>query len=301
MELEYLRIDVFTERAFGGGRLTLFTGPIDLPADLMQSLAQELGCGETGFVVELTASDRGRLRVFTPSAEIPYAGHSVIGATFAMDLLGRRARENRSAPFVWELEAGPCRVMTCGDADDPEYCLVHERAAFLGQYYNRAKVARTLGLPVSELAITGLPCEIISTGLPIHVVPLGSLEAMESITPNRREADAIANDLGFGDLFVFTCETVSPEASVHCRMFAPYFGIPEDPASGSATGALTAYLVKHRLLKFDRALRFVSEQGLEMGRPSRLWVEAEVENGQAVRIRVGGRCVLLGEGRIRLP
>jgi trans-2,3-dihydro-3-hydroxyanthranilate isomerase len=110
----------------------------------------------------------------------------------------------------------------------------------------------------------------------------------------------VARDLGFGDLFVFTCETVAPDAAVHCRMFAPHFGIPEDPASGAATGALTAYLVKHRLLKFDRDLKFISEQGLEMGRPSRLYVEADVREGRAVDIRVGGSCVLVGEGRIRL-
>ena len=83
-------------------------------------------------------------------------------------------------------------------------------------------------------------------------------------------------------------------------MFAPYVGIPEDPASGAATGALAAYLVKHRLVKFGERLEFITEQGLEMGRPSRLAVEADIEEGRAVHIRVGGSCVLVGEGRITL-
>ncbi len=147
----------------------------------------------------------------------------------------------------------------------------------MGQYFHRGKVARTLGLPEDDIAITGLPCEVISTGLPIHIVPLSlRSRAMGKINLRHREADAIAGDLGFGDLFVFTCETVDAESTVHCRMFAPYFGIPEDAASGAATGALVAYLVKHRLVKFGAKVRIISEQGLEMGRPSRIIADAEI-------------------------
>ena len=181
------------------------------------------------------------------------------------------------------------------------YSLIQDAPVFLGQYFHRKKVARTLGIPEDEIAITGLPCEVISTGLPIHIVPLASLEAMGMINLRRRDADAIAADIGFGDLFVFTCETVDADATVHCRMFAPHFGIPEDPASGAATGALAAYLVKHRLVKFDDSVRIVSEQGLEMGRPSRLIVDAKVYEGQANAIRVGGSCVAMGSGRISVP
>ena len=171
----------------------------------------------------------------------------------------------------------------------------------MGQYFHRKKVARTLGISEEEIAITGLPCEVISTGLPIHIVPLGSLEAMEQINLRRRDADAIAGDIGFGDLFAFTCETVKKGSTVHCRMFAPHFGIPEDPASGAATGALAAYLVKHRLVKFTDRVRIVSEQGLEMGRPSRLVAEAKIFGGSAGSIQVGGSCVAMGTGRIVLP
>ncbi|MFO7653126.1 MAG: PhzF family phenazine biosynthesis protein [Candidatus Krumholzibacteriia bacterium] len=305
MELDYLLIDVFTDRPFGGSRLTHFPGPVDLPARLMQDLAQEMGCGETSFVVSRDGSDRGRLRVFTPSVEIPAAGHAVLGATFAchhLDDAGAAERRGEAQErFVWELEGGASCVETLAAVTGRLYNLVLERPVFLGQYYNRARVARALDLPESEIAITGLPCEVISTGLPTHVVPLASLEAVEAAKLRRGEADAIARELGFGDLFVFTTETRDPEAAVHCRMFAPYFGIPEDPASGAATGALAAYIVKHRLLKFRDSVRFVSEQGLEIGRPSRLLVDADVEAGVAVRVRVGGHCVLVGRGTIHLP
>jgi len=302
MRLEYLLIDVFTDQPFGGSRLTLFPDGGDVPATVMQRIAMEMGAGETAFVLPGHRADdrRARLRVFTPSVEIPFAGHSLLGATFGLDVLSRRTPDSAKEAFSWELEAGVFRVFTQSDAGEVIYSLLHDTPVFLGQYYNRSKVARALGIPESEIAITGLPCEIISTGLPIHIVPIGSLDAISALSLRRREADAIAQDLGFGDLFVFTCETVAADAAVHCRMFAPNFGIPEDPASGAATGSLAAYLIKHRLVKFNDRVRFVSEQGLEMGRPSRLFVTADIENGQAARIRVGGHCVLVGAGHFAM-
>lgn len=298
MELDFLLIDAFTERPFGGSRLYLFPDGGQVGASLMQKLAAELGAGETAFIVPPRGPQPAAagLRVFTPTGEIPFGGHSVLGATFALDALGRR--NGGREPFVWELEAGCFTVERRADGAHPEYYLSQEPPVFMGQYFHRSKVARTLGLSEEEIAITGLPCEVISTGLPIHIVPLPSLEAMAAINLRRREADAIARDLGFGDLFVFTCEVEDPGATVHCRMFAPHFGIPEDAASGTATGALVAYLVKHRLVRCDGPVRIVSEQGLEMGRPSRIVAEATVRGGQAADIKVGGRCVLVGRGRL---
>jgi trans-2,3-dihydro-3-hydroxyanthranilate isomerase len=302
LKLDYLIVDVFTDHPFGGSRLTLFPDGDEVPVRLMQKLALEMGCGETAFV--LRDADRNSrsaaLRIFTPTVEIPFAGHSVLGATFALDTLQRLPRPDESTTFAWKLEAGRFTVNVQASSEGAIYSLMNDPPTFLGQYFQRGKVARTLGISEEEIAITGLPCEIVSTGLPIHIVPVSSLDVIRSIHLRQREADAIARDLGFGDLFVFTCETVFPESNVHCRMFAPHFGIPEDPASGSATGSLAAYLIKHRLVKISEKVRIISEQGLEMGRPSRLIVEAEISGGQARRIQVGGRCVLVGHGVIEL-
>ena len=305
MELDYLLVDVFTNRPFGGSRLYLFPDGARVGIDVMQMLAQELGAGETGFIVPPRSGDANRagLRVFTPAAEIPFGGHSVLGATFALDQLGLRETPSNGdfQPFSWELEAGRYQVLTSNEDGERIYSLVQDPPVFMGQYFHRSKVARTLGLAEDEIAITGLPCEIISTGLPTHIVPLASLEAMRSIRLRRSEADTIARDLGFGDLFVFTCETESDDASIHCRMFAPHFGIPEDPASGAATGALLAYLIKHRLVKINQQVRIIAEQGLEMGRPSRLIARAEISGDRTRSIQVGGSCVLVGSGRINIP
>lgn len=303
MDLDFLLIDVFTDRPFGGSRLNFFPEGKNVPENLMQQVAMELGAGETAFLVPGKTPGPGRaaLRVFTPAAEIPFGGHSVLGATFALDHLGLREELDAPGPFRWELEAGHFDVITTEVDGKRLFSLIHDAPVFLGQYFHRGKVARTLGVAEEEIAITGLPCEVISTGLPIHIVPLGNLEAVQNITLRRRDADAIARDLGFGDLFVFTCETVHQESTVHCRMFAPHFGIPEDPASGAAIGALVAYLVKHRLVKPETRVRVIAEQGLEMGRPSRLVAEAEIRGGQARSITVGGHCVLVGSGKIKIP
>lgn len=302
-QLEFLLIDVFTDCPFGGSRLTVFPDASGLPPVIMQQLAQEMGQGETAFVLGPLepGKHRAALRVFTPQVEIPFAGHSILGAAFAMDVLARRALADPATPFVWELEAGQYPVTTRDTGQGVIYSLRLDPPSFLGEYYHRGKVARALGLEESELAITGLPCEIISTGLPIHVVPVGSLSAVKRARLRQREAEAIARDLGFGDLFLFTFETENPDATVHCRMFAPNFGIPEDPASGAAFGSLAAYLVKHRLARAGSRLAFIGEQGLEMGRSSRLFVEAEIHEGRAVNIHVGGQCVLVGRGQLLLP
>ena len=301
MDFEFLLIDVFTDQPFGGSRLNLFPDGGEVPGDLMQRLAMEMGSGETAFIVppRRAGAERSGLRVFTPAAEIPFGGHSVLGATFALDRLERCAKG--TGRFTWELEAGDYEVVIREQDGRRAYSLVQDAPVFMGQYFHRGKVARALGIDEDEIAITGLPCEVVSTGLPIHIVPVASLETVQRITPRRREADAIARDLGFGDLFVFTCETESPDAAVHCRMFAPHFGIPEDAASGAATGALVAYLLKHRLLRPAPRVRIVAEQGLELGRPSRIFAEADVVDGRPRAIEVGGHCVQVGAGRITIP
>lgn len=301
-KLDFLLIDVFTDHPFGGSRLTVFPDGAAVPPWLMQKLALEMGPGETAFMLGAVqpGQDSAGLRVFTPRVELPFAGHSMLGAAFALDVLERRGPAAAGRDFVWRLEAGNYRVSTRQSPQGLIYSLCHDTPAFLGEYYHRGKVARALGLEEGDIAITGLPCEIVSTGLPIHIVPVGSLAAMRRARLRHREADAIARDLGFGDLFLFTFETENPEAMVHCRMFAPHFGIPEDPASGAAFGSLAAYLVKHRLARCTETLAFIGEQGLEMNRPSRLFVEAGVVGGRAVDIQVGGHCVLVGRGHILL-
>ena len=301
MQRSYMLIDVFTTSPFGGNRLTLFPNGSGLSTGLMQAIAREMGTGETAFIIS-SESERGRarMRIFTVTGEIPMSGLSLIGGTFALDTVEKIPTRGAETHFSWQVDSGVHPVVITETGEGNRYSLVLDPAVFIGQYYQRQKVARALGIEESEITITGLPCEIVSTGLPIHIVPVGSLAAVQSMVHSRSGASEINADLGFGDLFVFTCETVDPDADIHCRMFAHGFGIPEDPAAGSACGALIAYMVKHRLVSLKSRVSVVCEQGLEMGRPSRLYGEADVADGVARSIRVGGHCVLIGEGRLEI-
>lgn len=294
VRLEHIQLDVFTDAPFGGSRLTVFPDGRGLSTGLMQTIAREMGTSETAFIIP--GEGRQGLRIFTPSAEIPHSGLSLVGATGALHEMGAVSLADGEGHVTWTTEAGLFPVVLDVHERRPLFSLVLEPAEFIGQYYQRGKVARALGIDEKEIAVTGLPCEIVSTGLPIHIVPVGSLEAVRSIQLSRAAASHIVRDLGFGDLFVFTCE--AENADVHCRMFAHDFGIPEDAATGSACGSLVAYMVKHRLVAPGPRARIVCEQGLEMGRPSRLVAEADVSSGQARSIRVGGHCVKIGEGRL---
>ena len=301
MSLRYLLIDVFTERPFGGNQLAVFPDAEGIDPALLQPIARELNFTETTFVYPPRENDHAaRLRIFTPDAEVPYAGHPVIGTAFALEAESQLSTDLASIHI--ELEGGlvPVRLQRSEAGELLQATMTQERPQFLGQFHQSELVAAALGLESSEIAITGLPCEVVSTGLPFHIVPVGDLDAMRRIQIHPDKLDELTRVLGVGDLFVFCFETIDPTATVHCRMFAPSFGIPEDPATGSASGCLGAYLVKNRVVPLKKLTRIISEQGLEMGRPSRVSIEVESSEGRISAVRVGGSAVVVGEGTLRV-
>ncbi len=300
MSLRFILVDVFTDRPFGGNQLAVFPEAEDVPAGEMQRIARELNLPETVYVLPPRQEGSLRsLRIFTPEAEVPFAGHPIVGTVFAMDHEGLLSGEEGT--LVLDLEASTVPVRLVRDPATgalSNVVMTQQRPVFLGQFHRQDCVAEALGLSLSDLAITGLPCEVVSTGLPVHIVPVGSLDVIRRIRLNPEKLAEIQDNLGFSDLFVFTFETENPEAIVHCRMFAPSYGIPEDPASGGASGALGAYLVKHRAVQVEPVTRILTEQGLEIHRPGQVLVEIESRNGSITAVRVGGVAVVVADGRL---
>jgi len=299
MSYRFLLVDVFTENAFGGNQLAVFPDAASIPEKLLQPIAGELDLTETTYLFPPHSPEAtARLRIFTPDAEIPFAGHPIVGATFALAREG--SLESTQSEIAFELEGGtvPVRLQRNDAGELLQATMTQRKPVFLGQVHDTELVAATLGLKHGDIAITGLPCEVVSTGLPVHIVPVGDLEAMRRIQLHPDRLADMTRKLGFADLFVFCFETEDPTATVHCRMFAPGFGIPEDPASGAANGALGAYLVRTRAVPPKRLTRIVSEQGIEMGRPSRVFIEVEADEGRIHAVRVGGSAVIVGEGCI---
>jgi len=300
MSMRFLILDVFTERPFGGNQLAVFLEADDIDEALLQPIARELNFSETVYLYPpRDASSTARLRIFTPEAEVPFAGHPIVGTTFAMETL---PDVERKGELRLEVESGTIRVhrRRAEDGSLLHATMEQHRPVFMAETPRVELVADALGLKPRDILITGLPCEVVSTGLPFHVVPVGSLAAMKGMQPHLGRMREVGEELGVSDVYAFTFDTVDPDATVHARMFAPSYGIPEDAATGSAAGCLGAYVVKNRAVPAARLTRLVVEQGLEIGRPSRLHVEVESESERIVGVRVGGTAVVVGSGEMSL-
>lgn len=297
MSMRFLILDVFTEHAFGGNQLAVFPEADEVGAAQLQAIARELNFSETVFVYPPRDPDAtARLRIFTPEAEVPFAGHPIVGSTFALD----HEQPGGEGDVVFEVESGAITVhrRRAEDGTLLHATMEQHRPVFLAQTGRVELVADALGLKARDILITGLPCEVVSTGLPFHVVPVGSLQAIGSMQPHPKRMRDLGQELGVSDVYAFTFDTEASDATVHARMFAPSYGIPEDAATGSAAGCLGAYVVKNRAVPSARLTRLVVEQGLEIGRPSRLHVEIESEADRVVGVRVGGSAVVVGRGEM---
>jgi trans-2,3-dihydro-3-hydroxyanthranilate isomerase len=261
----------------------------------MLAIAREMNLSETTFVLPPTRADcAARVRIFTPAREIPFAGHPTVGTTW---VLATRGRLGGGAGAALEEGIGPVAVELEGDPARPTFVWMHHRDAEFGpEVANRDGVAAALGLRTPELQ-PGAPIRVGSTGSPFLYVPLRDRTAVDRAT-----LDVVAMRRAAGDplpgVFVFTAE----RGGAYSRMFAPHTSrVPEDPATGAASGPLGAYLVQHGLAAGDGALRLVSEQGTQMGRQSFVHIRLRAAAGRATDIAIGGAVVPVLEGRLSIP
>ena len=266
----YVLVDVFTDQPYGGNQLAVFRDGDKVPEALMQVLARELNLPETTFVLPPSAGGDHRLRIFTPAREVPFAGHPTIGTAFVLaDGKDRTLRlEEKVAVLTVTVKDG----FTEMEQPLPTFRVVTDRAA----------MAASVSLDAADLEAS-LPIEIGSSGNEFMFVPVRSLDAVRRASPNGLRDAA----------YIFSTETVDPGHTVHGRMYAPWQGVPEDPATGSAGGPLGAYLVRHGIA--DGA-RIIAEQGYEMHRPSLLTIRIGGTRERITSVHVGGRCVSVGGG-----
>jgi trans-2,3-dihydro-3-hydroxyanthranilate isomerase len=301
----FVQVDVFTDRPFGGNPLAVFPEAHGLTTEEMQSLAREMNLSETTFV--LPPSDPAadfKVRIFTPAKEVPFAGHPVVGTHWALAHLGRVELREPVTQVRFELGVGvlPADLYVSGGLVT-RVVMTQDRPTFHARLEDLTDLAAGLGLDPAAIAETGLPVQVVSTGVPQMMVPIRSLAEVRKLDASQLNVAALARACRAVDtecVMVFTFETERPESTVHVRMFAPLLGVPEDPATGSANGALGAYLVQHRAVPVTGpTVTIVSEQGSEIGRPSTLHVEVDVAEGQPVTVRVGGEVVAVAEGSVR--
>lgn len=286
---EYRLVDVFTTERFGGNPLAVFADARGLDPALMQRIAFELNLSETTFVLPTERADCDvRVRIFTPRAEMPMAGHPTVGTAFVLD---------RGDRIVFEEGVGPVPVERVRGADGTTlWRMSQPRPRFAGGAAP-AEVAAALGLREGDLD-PALPLESVATGVPFLCVALRSLEALARARARADLWEPIENRLGaMPYLFVPT-----GPATARARMFAPTQGIAEDAATGSAAGPLGAYALAHGLAVpgSDGVARLTVTQGVEMGRPSTIHVEVEGRGRDVVAVRVAGASVAVASGVFEL-
>ena len=295
---DYAQVDVFAEQPLEGNALAIFTDARGLTTAEMQSIARETNLCETTFILPRAPEierERGvQVRIFTVREELQFAGHPTLGTASWLHLNHPILRG--SEEVILDLRVGPIPVNFAAQQDglgvygtmrqnDPSFGMIHEPAA----------IARALGLTVEDLD-PALPAQTVSTGMAFCIVPLRSLEVAARLSIPQPLAQAY---LATTDAKFFHCITrasAGSGADWHARM---QFYNGEDPATGSASGCTSAYLVRHSLAASGQPI--VLEQGIEMLRPSRIYVQAVSSDGRVSDVRVGGRTIPIASGRFFLP
>ena len=307
----FLQLDVFTDKAFTGNPLAVFPEAEGLSSEEMLQIAREMNLSETVFVLH---PDAGRLevlrhlRIFTPTREIPFAGHPVVGTWNALAIEGvvpPPEGGNGWQRIFHEVGIGVLPV-DIEFKDGQPVQVVMTQGAFeilneMDDAHEQAELARALGLAREDLD-ESLPIQVITTGLTCMAVPVRSLADLRDIRVNAALLAEIYTRRGGTGCHAFTRETLEVGAArAHARFFAPADNIPEDPATGSACGALGAYLVHHGGLILepeDGRYKFVIEQGDFIHRPSRINLDVKGQTGRIEEVKVGGPAVLVARGEV---
>jgi trans-2,3-dihydro-3-hydroxyanthranilate isomerase len=266
----------------------------------MQQLAQEFNLSETVFVLPpIDAAHTRRLRIFTPAHELPFAGHPTVGAAFVLAAIGEIALIGEHTPIVFEEGVGPVPVTLAAQDGQPTSATLTTAVppSFGPPPPDNTALAALLGLHENDLVLGDYAPQGASCGVPFLFVTVRDRVALASIRLNRERWERVLATWWANQVYVLAFDPELPGSYLRARMFAPAMGIVEDPATGSAAAALAGYLGMRDAVQTG-TLRWVVEQGFEMGRPSILTVEAVKVDGVITTVRVGGAAVLVSEGVI---
>jgi trans-2,3-dihydro-3-hydroxyanthranilate isomerase len=297
--IPFFTTDVFTSELFGGNPLAVFPSARGLDPGLMQRIAREPNLSETVFVLPPEDPRNTRkLRIFTPSRELPFAGHPTLGTAFVLASIGEVALDGGSAAIVFEEGVGPVPVSIKGASARPTYCeLTAARTPEFGPPPPPLdEIAAVLSLRPDEIRTDDLTPRAASCGVPYFFVPLRDRGTLARARPDVSVWERCFSRWWAPQLFPFIETAGRGGVDIQARMFAPEFGISEDPATGSAAAALAGYLAAAGP-KGTGSLRWVVDQGIEMGRPSRLFVECDRDGEDILAVRVGGAAVMVAEAR----
>lgn len=297
----FYTLDVFTQTVFGGNPLAVFPEATGLTTTHMQQIAKEFNLSETVFVLPpKNPSHSHRLRIFTPKTELAFAGHPTVGTAYLLAAIGIIPLSAETTKILLEEKVGIVPVEIKSKNGDPIYSAL--TASKMPEYGplppEIAKIAAVLGLDTTDIRQDHFYPEAVSCGLPFLFIPVSHSVAIDKIKLNLSLWQQWLADYWAPHLYTFFIDTQKP-TNIQARMFAPGLGIEEDPATGSAATALAGYLSKRQLPDSGNMV-FKITQGLQMGRPSLIRVETDVENSKVTAIKVGGSSVIVSNGQFYL-
>ena len=292
----YVHLDVFTDRRLQGNQLLVYVDPAGLDTETMQTLTRESNFSENTFVFPPEAAGTDyRVRIFSRTAEMPFAGHPTIGTAFALAHVGRLKPGQRKT--VFGLGVGPTNIdLEWKDGKLVFAWMTQQKPTFGKTITDMAALAAALGLDAASIDARA-PAQEVYSGSTFVIVPLATRKAVDAASLDRGKVDAVFAAAGIQrhGIYVFATERAQDDATAYSRMLPAGGGI-EDPATGSAVGPAGSFMAKHRFVPPDRAGSIVVLQGVFARRPSRLHVRVEFTNGDVTGVKVGGAAAVVGEG-----
>lgn len=291
--LPFYLVDVFAEQKYAGNQLAVVNSGAALSSSQMQEIANEMHFSETTFILSERKRNGGfDVRIFTPSQEVPFAGHPTLGTAYVIKRFIMKKPVNS---VLLNLKVGPIPVSFEKAEAHQETFWMEQVPPTFGKTFSLQRLAQVLKLDADDFD-SHYPIQEVSTGLPFIIVPLKTLTAVKQARVSEEHLYEIAKEVKTG-ILVFCPETYNKGNHLNVRVFADLFGVPEDPATGSANGCLAGYLSHYRYFGTDKVNARV-EQGYEVRRRSLLLLRAENKAGKT-RVCVGGKVILVAEGKLK--
>ena len=286
-------VDVFAEDKYAGNQLAVVRDAAGLSDDEMQNITKEMNYSETTFILSDDQKNGGYdVRIFTPAQEVPFAGHPTLGTAY---IIQQEIIKEPVEKIILNLKVGRIPVTFNYTGKEKNVLRMKQIEPTFGQIIELEQISQVLGINTGDID-ERFPVQEVSTGMFFIIVPLKTLDAVKRAKIARDKYFKLIKDRPAKAILVFCPETYSQENNLNVRVFVDYYGIPEDPATGSGNGCLAGYLVKNRYFGKDQ-IDIRAEQGYEITRPSLLYLRAENKEGQ-IDISVGGKVVIVARGQL---
>jgi trans-2,3-dihydro-3-hydroxyanthranilate isomerase len=292
-KLTFYILDVFAEEKYAGNQLAVVREAAALSDGTMQEITKEMNYSETTFILSDDQRNGGYdVRIFTPEQEVPFAGHPTLGTAYVIQ---NEIIKEPVETIILNLKVGQIPVTFNYKGEDKDITWMQQKEPAFAQIIEPEPISEVLGINTSDID-ERFPVQEVSTGMFFMIVPLKTLDAVKRAKVAKEKYFKLIKDRQAKAILVFCPETYFQENDLNVRVFVDYFGVPEDPATGSGNGCLAGYLVKHHYFGKDQ-IDIRVEQGYEIGRPSLLYLKAEQNQGQ-INVSVGGKVVMVARGEL---